>query len=76
MICRPQDLIVLCEFILNSSRDQHLPAEEALYHTLIQLYLSGDSEPTMPVDQDPSASIRPSIKRFQYCLRAMLSLPH
>ncbi len=35
---RPQALILLCEFVLNSTRAP--PREEALYHTLLQLYLA------------------------------------
>jgi len=35
---RPQALMLLCEFVLNSTRAP--PREEALYHTLLQLYLA------------------------------------
>eukprot|EP00884_Botryococcus_braunii_P005454 jgi/Botrbrau1/1490/Bobra.178_3s0045.1 len=35
---RPQALILLCEYVLNSSPSA--PKEQALYHTLLQLYLS------------------------------------
>lgn len=39
---RPEELMLLCEFIMNSTRSP--PSEEALYHTLLQLYLAGSIE--------------------------------
>ena len=36
-------LMLLCEFILNSTRAP--PGEELLYHTLLELHLMGDEEP-------------------------------
>lgn len=38
MLCRPQELMLLCEFVLNSMRAP--PSEALLYHTLLQLYLA------------------------------------
>ena len=37
--CRPEALVLLCEFILNSTRSP--PGEEFLYHILLELYLTG-----------------------------------
>lgn len=39
---RPLALMLLCEFILNSTRAP--PGEEFLYHTLLELHLMGDEE--------------------------------
>ena len=41
-LCRPLALMLLCEFILNSTRAP--PGEEFLYHTLLELHLMGDEE--------------------------------
>ncbi len=41
-VCRPMALMLLCEFILNSTRVP--PGEEFLYHTLLELHLMGDEE--------------------------------
>ena len=41
-VCRPMALMLLCEFILNSTRAP--PGEEFLYHTLLELHLMGDEE--------------------------------
>lgn len=45
--------MLLCEFIMNSTRSP--PAEEALYLTLLQLYLAGDTE-TSRDESVPSTS--------------------
>jgi hypothetical protein len=37
-LSRPQALMLLCEFVLNSTRAP--PSEAFLYHTLLQLYLA------------------------------------
>ena len=37
-VIRPQALMLLCEFVLNSTRAP--PNEAFLYHTLLQLYLA------------------------------------
>ncbi len=42
LVCRPMALMLLCEFILNSTRAP--PGEEFLYHTLLELHLMGDEE--------------------------------
>ena len=42
VVCRPMALMLLCEFILNSTRTP--PGEEFLYHTLLELHLMGDEE--------------------------------
>ena len=41
-VCRPMALMLLCEFILNSTRAP--PGEEFLYHTLLELHLMGAGE--------------------------------
>jgi hypothetical protein len=71
-VCRPLALMLLCEFILNSNRSP--PAEDFLYHTLLELYLSdalagdeGAADGTPPVL--PSCSQRwhgPSLQP-SYC---------
>lgn len=48
-VCRPMALMLLCEFILNSTRAP--PGEEFLYHTLLELHLMGDGE-----DQDSQSA--------------------
>ena len=49
-------LMLLCEFILNST--QAPPAEEFLYHTLLELHLMGDGDqppqPPQTAPNDPS----------------------
>ena len=44
--CRPQALMLLCEYVLNSTRAP--PSEALLFHTLLQLYLAED----LPEEQD------------------------
>ena len=43
--------MLLCEFIMNSTRAP--PSEAALYHTLLQLYLAGTKE-TQAESEEPS----------------------
>ena len=43
---RPQALMLLCEYVLNSTRAP--PSEALLFHTLLQLYLADD----LPEEQD------------------------
>ena len=52
--CRSQELILLCDFILNSS--QYLPAEQALYHTLVRLYLAADNDELKATQHNPVVS--------------------
>ena len=51
-VCRPMALMLLCEFILNSTRAP--PGEEFLYHTLLELHLMGDGEEEQSTQQTGS----------------------
>ncbi|KAK9842420.1 hypothetical protein WJX84_001767 [Apatococcus fuscideae] len=53
---RPQALMLLCEFVLNSLRSP--PSEALLYHTLLELYLNdGRTTNTGPEGDSPTASV-------------------
>lgn len=52
--CRPQALLLLCEFIINSTRAP--PSEDALYHTLLQLYLADEADLKSQQEPGPTAS--------------------
>ena len=55
-------LVLLCEFILNSTRTP--PGEEFLYHTLLELHLMGDE------DQNPG------LPRFATGCQSVFLLTH
>eukprot|EP00891_Asterochloris_glomerata_P006754 jgi/Astpho2/6754/e_gw1.00102.4.1_t len=56
---RPEALVLLCEFILNSTRSP--PGEEFLYHILLELYLTGSLQdaPGSPSGQDKHHGLQP-----------------
>ncbi|KAK9806296.1 hypothetical protein WJX72_009074 [[Myrmecia] bisecta] len=55
---RPQALILLCEFVLNSNRSP--PSEHVLYHTLLELYLTDRSDEEANVDDGAGEAATPS----------------
>lgn len=66
---RPMALMLLCEFILNST--QAPPGEEFLYHTLLELHLMGDGDqppqlpqtaPTDPSTEPPTDVASPPVQ--------------
>lgn len=76
--CRPQALLLLCEFIINSTRAP--PSEDALYHTLLQLYLADEAELKSQHEPGPTASqqARRFVSRFrplQVLQSHMIDLP-
>lgn len=63
--CRPQALMLLCEYVLNSTRAP--PSEALLFHTLLQLYLAES-----PLDEQDDQSMAATSETTRRCVPAAL----